>query len=61
MFSSVSGLLISYHAGLASGACIVMALGFCFVVSALISPRYGMVGRLVRSSRAGRGVLHTQD
>lgn len=61
MLSSVTGLLISYHAGLASGACIVMALGFCFFVSAMISPRYGMVGRLVRSRREGRGVLHTQD
>ncbi|MEZ5278341.1 MAG: metal ABC transporter permease [Opitutaceae bacterium] len=61
MVSSVAGLLTSYHFGLASGACIVMALGFLFLASALASPRYGMIGRLVRSRLEGRGVLRSPN
>lgn len=61
VFSSVAGLLISYHLSLASGACIVIALGFLFLVSALVSPRYGMIGRLVRSRLEGRGVFRSAD
>jgi len=59
--SSFSGLLISYHFGLASGACIVLALGTGFLLSALASPRYGIIARMVRSRREGRDVLHTQN
>jgi zinc/manganese transport system permease protein len=59
--SSFTGIVISYHFGLASGACIVLALGACFILSALASPQYGMIAKIVRSHREGRGVLHTQN
>jgi zinc/manganese transport system permease protein len=45
---SVIGLLVSFHAGLASGAAIVLCLGVLFVGSALLSPRYGAVRALLR-------------
>jgi zinc/manganese transport system permease protein len=38
---SFAGILLSYHAGLASGAAIVLCLGVVFVGSAVLSPRYG--------------------
>lgn len=44
---SFVGILVSYHAGLASGAAIVLCLGAAFVASALFSPRYGAL-RAVR-------------
>lgn len=44
---SLVGILVSYHAGLASGAAIVLCLGAAFVASALFSPRYGAL-RAVR-------------
>jgi zinc/manganese transport system permease protein len=37
----VVGILVSFHAGLASGASIVLCLGAAFLVSVLFSPRYG--------------------
>ncbi len=43
---SVLGILLSFHAGLASGAAIVLCLGFIFVGSALGSPRYGAMRTL---------------
>lgn len=49
--SSVAGILLSYHAGLASGAAIVLCLGVVFFASALFSPTYGLVGRCVRGLR----------
>jgi zinc/manganese transport system permease protein len=45
---AVVGLLLSFHAGLASGAAIVLCLGALFVGSALLSPRYGAVRALLR-------------
>lgn len=45
---SVVGIIVSFHAGLASGASIVLCLGVIFVVSALFSPRYGAL-RALRS------------
>jgi zinc/manganese transport system permease protein len=48
---SLVGILISFRAGLASGAAIVLCLGFVFIVSALFSPRYGAL----RSLRLGGG------
>jgi zinc/manganese transport system permease protein len=48
LLGSVVGILVSFHAGLASGAAIVLCLGFMFVVSALFSPRHGAVGALWR-------------
>ena len=38
---SMVGILVSFHAGLASGAAIVLCLGAVFLVSVLFSPRYG--------------------
>jgi zinc/manganese transport system permease protein len=49
LVGSVVGILVSFHAGLASGASIVLCLGAIFIFSALLSPRYGAI----RSFRAG--------
>lgn len=46
LFGSVVGILASFHAGLASGAAIVLCLGAVFVLSALFSPRYGALRAL---------------
>lgn len=43
--ASAAGILLSYHAGLASGASIVLCLGAVFFASALFSPRYGFISR----------------
>ena len=43
---SIAGILLSYHAGLASGAAIVLCLGTIFIGSVLFSPRYGALKRL---------------
>jgi zinc/manganese transport system permease protein len=40
---SVVGILLSFHAGLASGAAIVLCLGCVFLASALFSPKYGVL------------------
>jgi zinc/manganese transport system permease protein len=45
---SVIGLFVSYHAHLASGACMVSVLGVGFLLSAVLSPRYGLISRLLR-------------
>ena len=55
LLGSVVGILLSFHAGLASGAAIVLCLGAIFVVSALFSPRYGAVRALWRGARAEPG------
>lgn len=39
---SLAGILLSYHAGLASGAAIVICLGAVFLVSLLFSPQHGV-------------------
>ncbi len=39
---SFVGILVSFHAGLASGAAIVLCLGAIFLFSVLFSPRYGV-------------------
>lgn len=56
-----AGILLSYHLGLASGASIVICLGALFLLSALFSPHYGILGRLLRIVREGRGVLHSPE
>ena len=43
---SVVGILVSFHAGLASGASIVLCLGAIFLFSALFSPRHGAIRSL---------------
>jgi zinc/manganese transport system permease protein len=48
---SAVGILLSFHAGLASGASIVLCLGLVFVLSALFSPRHGALGALRLRSR----------
>lgn len=58
LLGAAVGLLVSYHAGLATGAAIVLVLGGWFMFSALTSPRYGVVVRLVRAAREGHGVTH---
>jgi zinc/manganese transport system permease protein len=45
---AVLGILLSFHAGLASGAAIVLCLGLIFIGSALGSPRYGALRALLR-------------
>jgi zinc/manganese transport system permease protein len=40
------GILVSFHAGLASGASIVLCLGAIFLFSALFSPRHGALRAL---------------
>jgi zinc/manganese transport system permease protein len=50
LVSSFTGILVSFHSGVASGPAIVLCLGSVFILSALFSPRYGAI-RLVR----GRG------
>lgn len=46
MACSVTGILVSYHAGIASGAAIVLCLGGVFVISAIMSPSYGAASRV---------------
>ncbi len=43
---SCVGLLVSYHLNLPSGACMVGCLGLGYLVSLVLSPRYGLLGRL---------------
>lgn len=54
---SLAGILVSYHAGLASGAAIVLCLGVVFIGSALFSPHYGAVNRLRQFFRERRSVV----
>jgi zinc/manganese transport system permease protein len=61
VLGSIVGILVSYHAGLPSGAAIVLALGAFFLLSALGSPRYGIVARVVSSRREGKAIRHTAE
>jgi zinc/manganese transport system permease protein len=58
---SGAGILLSFHAGIASGAAIVLCLGAVFLVSAIFSPRHGAAARLLDSVRGRRGVAVTPD
>ena len=58
---SVAGILLSYHAGLASGAAIVLCLGAVFLVSALFSPHYGALHRFGQFLRERRGVHNSPN
>jgi ABC-type Mn2+/Zn2+ transport system permease subunit len=55
--SSVIGLYVSYHAGVASGASIVLVATACFAAALLLAPRRGVVARwrLERARRAALG------
>jgi zinc/manganese transport system permease protein len=46
LVGSVVGILLSYHAGIASGACVVLCLGAVFITSAVASPRHGVLRHL---------------
>lgn len=61
VLGSVVGIFVSYYAGLPSGAAIVLALGAFFLASALGSPRYGIVARLLSGLREGKAIKHTCD
>lgn len=58
---SVAGILVSYHAGVASGAAIVLCLGSVFVASALFSPHYGAAAGVMRRLRDRRDARHLAD
>lgn len=59
VLGALGGLLLSYHAGLASGAAIVLVLGAAFLGSALFSPRHGALARLLARPRGA--VRHTPE
>jgi zinc/manganese transport system permease protein len=59
LVSSVGGILLSFEAGLASGAAIVLCLGAVFLGSVLFSPRYGAVARVRGFLRERRSVRHS--
>ena len=58
---SVAGILLSYHAGLASGAAIVLCLGAVFLVSAVFSPQYGALNRFRQFLRERHGVHNSPN
>jgi zinc/manganese transport system permease protein len=61
VLGSATGLLASYHLGLASGASIVLCLGLAFLLSAFLSPRHGMLSRLRQRLAARNRVRPTRD
>lgn len=56
---SAAGILLSYQAGIASGAAVVICLGAVFLGSVLLSPRYGAVARALAFLRERRSVRHS--
>jgi zinc/manganese transport system permease protein len=58
MAGSVAGILLSYHAGVASGASIVLCLGAFFLLSAIFSPNHGAAAKLAEWIRDHR---HASD
>jgi zinc/manganese transport system permease protein len=58
---SVAGILVSYHAGWPSGSAIVICLGAGFIMSALASPRYGALAKILRQMREARAVVHSRE
>ncbi|ATC65065.1 zinc ABC transporter permease [Nibricoccus aquaticus] len=59
LIGTISGILLSYHAGLASGASIVLCLGAAFLFSAIASPRYGLASRF--RTHEGKGVIRSSE
>ncbi|MFB8343825.1 zinc ABC transporter permease AztB [Brucella cytisi] len=49
LVSSVSGLLLSYHASLPSGPAIILSAGAIYFISVVVSPRGLILSRLPRS------------
>lgn len=58
---AVVGILLSYHANVASGASIVLTLGAVFLFSAVLSPKYGMLARFRAHRGETRSVVHRAD
>lgn len=50
----IAGFAVSWTTGLASGPCMVAALGAVFVLSTIVSPRHGIVGRWLRPAHHHR-------
>lgn len=48
--SSISGLLLSYHASLPSGPAIILSAGAFYILSLVIAPRGLLISNLVRTS-----------
>lgn len=48
---AVAGIIASWHLDLPSGACIASCLGVPFLVSIVLAPRHGLLGRLRHSHR----------
>lgn len=46
MAAGFTGLLVSYHAALPSGPSIILAAGLAWLVSLVVGPRGGLIGRL---------------
>jgi hypothetical protein len=53
----VSGLYVSYHAGTAAGATIVLAATVLFLVALVLAPNHGLVAEF-RHRRHGRHHVH---
>lgn len=47
--ATVSGILISYHADASTGGCIVLVQASFFFISLVAAPKYGIVGRKLRT------------
>jgi ABC-type Mn2+/Zn2+ transport system permease subunit len=58
---STAGILVSYHAGWPSGSAIVICLGAGFIGSAIASPRYGALAKIIRQFREARAVVHSEE
>lgn len=55
VLSTVLGTFVSYHLDASTGGCIVCVLTLIFLITYLLAPRYGLIGRLRgRSTRGSR-------
>ncbi|HEU5079958.1 MAG TPA: metal ABC transporter permease [Opitutaceae bacterium] len=61
LIGSLLGILLSYHANVPSGAGIVLTLGAGFILSAIGSPRHGVLVRLRANRGEVRRILHTPE
>lgn len=50
LFSSIAGLLLSFHASLPSGPAIILSAGLIYFISVVVSPRGLVLSRLPRSA-----------
>ena len=50
VLSSISGLLLSYHASLPSGPAIILSAGAIYILSVLVAPRGLLMSNLVRTA-----------